>query len=68
MGCWLGPKHKKIKMVGQSIIAGGMIIGGVAVLSLGILIPLGSALIAAGVALVVPFSVSPFQNKQKNKD
>ena len=67
MACLFGKKHKRIKFIGQSVIAGCMLISGVALLATGILIPLGSAFVAGGVALVIPFSVQAFNNK-KEKD
>lgn len=60
-------KHKKYKFIIQSVIAGLSVVGGIALLALGLTVPLGSALVASGVALIVPFSFSPF-NKKENED
>lgn len=69
MGCILfGKKHKRIKFIGQSIIAGCMLISGVTLLATGILTPLGSAFVAGGVALVIPFSVQAFKYKKPDDE
>lgn len=62
-----GPNHKKYKFIAQCTIAGLSIVGGITLLTLGLTVPLGSALIAGGIALLVPFSISPF-TKQENEE